>query len=170
MARENKAPSFDVARCVVIVGPTKFLLMLWDEISTAAHSGHMEIGRRLATYALLCPASGRVPPLLPIFFGSLMHTLLARIDSDKPAVQSVNVELLVAIISSSLTAVLHFEWALRSGEAQAEARNPVGQPSVALAKRLATDLKRSKSKTAETIMQRLSSAPSFVANFPMMVS
>lgn len=99
-----------------------------------------------------------------------MHTLLARIDSDKPAVQSVNVELLVAIISSSLTAVLHFEWALRSGEAQAEARNPVGQPSVALARRLATDLKRSKSKTAETIMQRLSSAPSFVANFPMMVS
>jgi len=169
-ARTGKAPSFDVARCVLVAGPTRVISILWDEVSTAAQMGSLEIGRRLATYALLCPPSGRVPPLLPLFFGSFMHTLLSRIDKDKPAEQTINIELLVAVISSSLTGILHFEWALRVGETQAEVRHPVGQPSVTIAKRLAIDLKRSKSSTADIVMQRLSSSPSFVANFPMMVS
>lgn len=169
-ARTGKAPSLDVARCVMAVGPTKVISVLWDEVSTAAQMGNLEIGRRLATYVLLCPPTGRVPPLLPLFFGSFMHTILARIDKDKPAEQTINIELLVAIISSSLTGILHFEWALRAGESQTEVRHLVGQPSVTIAKRLAVDLKRSKSSTAEIVLQRLSSSPPFVANFPMMVS
>ena len=128
----------------------------------------IEIGRRIVTYALLCPPIGREPPLLPIFFFTLMQSLLASIDGQPPAEQAIAIELLVLIIASSLTGLLQMEWALRSLDS--EMRHPVGQPSVTVARRLASDLKRSHSYTATKIMQRLSSSPSFVANFPTMVS
>lgn len=166
-ARTGKAPALDVSRCVTVVGPTRFITMLWEELSAEAQVGDIEISRRLATAALLAPPVGRVPPLLPIFFGNLMHTLLARIDKQMLTEQKINTELLVTIITSTLTGVLQIEWALRAMDLS---QHPIGQPSVAIAKRLAADLKRNTSLTAAMVMQRLSSQPTFVTNFPMMVA
>lgn len=175
-ARANKAPAFDVGRCVVVLGPTRFLRLLWDELDTATRMGELEPSKRLATYVLLCPpaavgaGAGRTPPLLPIFLGSVLHGLLARLDSRAPTEQTFGIELLVAVITSSLTGLLHLEWALRALSAELQARRYAYQSSVSVARRLATDLKRSKSGSAGVILQRLSSSPSFVANFPMMAA
>lgn len=78
----------------------------------------------------------------------------------------MNVELLVTIVSSVLTAALHLEWALHtvSGESQ----YVLGESSGTMARRLAFALKGNKdSHTSGTIAQRLTSSQSFVANFPV---
>ncbi|KAH8120455.1 mediator complex subunit Med5-domain-containing protein [Phellopilus nigrolimitatus] len=175
-SRAGKAPAFDIGRCVVVAGPTRFLRLLWDELDAAAQIGDMELSRRLASYALLCPpaavgaGAGRVPPLLPIFFGGMLHVLLARLDAQTPTEQTFGIELLVAVVTSALTGLLQIEWALRAVAADVQTERHFGQPSVTVARRLAADLKRSTSPTAVVVMQRLSSSPSFVANFPMMAA
>ncbi|KAL5518819.1 NUT1 [Sanghuangporus vaninii] len=175
-ARANKAPAFDVGRCVVVLGPTRFLRLLWDELDTATRMGELESSKRLAAYVLLAPpaavgaGAGRTPPLLPIFLSSVLHGLLSRLDSRVHAEQTFGIELLVAVIASSLTGLLHLEWALRALGAESQAQRYAYQSSVTVARRLATDLKRSRSGSAGIILQRLSSSPSFVANFPMMAA
>ncbi|KAL5495140.1 NUT1 [Sanghuangporus weigelae] len=175
-ARANKAPAFDVGRCVVVLGPTRFLRLLWDELDTATRMGELELSKRLAVYVLLAPpaavgaGAGRTPPLLPIFLSNVLHGLLSRLDSRVHTEQTFGIELLVAVITSSLTGLLHLEWALRALGAESQAQRYAYQSSVAVARRLATDLKRSRSGTAGVILQRLSSSPSFVANFPMMAA
>ena len=151
-----------------MLGPIKFLKLLWAEINGVAQLGEMESGRRLVTYVLVVPPIAREPPLLPIFLCTLMPTLLADIEKQMPAEQTISIELLVSIIASSLTGLSQMEWALRALEA--EMRYPIGQPSITIARRLAMDLKRSPSAVASVIIQRLSASPSFVANFPMMAT
>ncbi|TDL28703.1 hypothetical protein BD410DRAFT_893659 [Rickenella mellea] len=169
-ARAGKAPCFDLGRCCAVLGPTKFLRLLWQELSGAAQMGDVESSRRIATFALTCPAdfTSHLPPLLPIFLHTVLPTLLPALDSQIPPEQTLNIELLVAVISSSLTVLLQMEWAIRAVDG--EPRHPAGQPSATNARRLALDLRRSKSSTAGIITQRLSSMSSFVTNFPMMVS
>ncbi|KAI5123762.1 hypothetical protein M0805_000352 [Coniferiporia weirii] len=175
-ARAGKAPFLDVGRCVAVAGATRFLRLLWDELDSVAQMGDMEISRRLTSYVLLCPPAavgagvGRSPPLLPVFFGNVLHMLLARLDAQPPTEQTFGIELLVAIISSALTGLLQLEWALRAVAADVQAERFPYQPSVTVARRLAVDLKRSASPAASVVVQRLSSSPSFVANFPMMAS
>ncbi|EJD03833.1 uncharacterized protein FOMMEDRAFT_154950 [Fomitiporia mediterranea MF3/22] len=175
-ARAGRAPAFDVGRCVAVLGPTRFLRLLWDELDTPAKLGELEVSRRLATYVLLCPpaatgaGAGRTPPLLPIFLGSVLHGLLTRLDLKAPAEQTLGIELLVSVLTSSLTGLLHLEWALRAVGADTQIENHAYQPSVTIARRLAADLRRSKSPSAAIVIQRLSSSPSFVANFPVMAA
>lgn len=161
MASRNRKTSFiDIHQCLLILSPTRFLQLLWTELMLGATMpGNMEICRRLATYILVQPDSK--PPLLPIFMHGLVPSLLSFIDTQEPAEQTVSVELLMTIISSSLTAALHLELALSSSEA-------LGQASSAIARRLALELRsRRSSQTGKIILKRLSSSQSFVTNFPV---
>ena len=177
LARTGRAPAFDVGRCVCILGPTRFIRLLWTELESAAQLGDMELARRLATYILLCPpaevgpGAGRTPPLLPIFLTSGLQYILSRLDGLPPTEQTLGTELLVVVITSALTGLLQFEWAFRAvAPNTSAAETPSYRSSVAVGRRLAADLKRSKSPSATMILQRMTSSPSFVANFPMMTS
>jgi mediator of RNA polymerase II transcription subunit 5 len=76
------------------------------------------------------------------------------------------VELLVAVISSALTAALYIELALLS--TCKERRVVLGQPALAMARRLGEDLRRkANSPTSNVIVQRLAASSAFMANFPM---
>lgn len=178
----GKAPALDVARCVSIAGPTRFLRILWDAFDAAAAANAtqvtvvLEASRRIATYVLLAPPSTTppgappVPPLLPLFTGTFLHTLLRRLDGCSPAEHTIGIELLGAVIISVLTALLQMEWALRAVSIDLQTEYLYLQPSVSVARKLALDLKKSPSRSAAEVLQRLSSSPSFVANFPMMAA
>lgn len=164
MARAGWAPCLDVSRCILVTPPSKFLQCLWTELCVAASMGETETCTRLATFVLTTPRSSS-PPLLPLFLHNVLPSIIANIDHQQPHEQSMSVELLVAIISSVLTAALHLEWALRS--VCNEERHVLGQASAAMARRLAGDLRgRKNSPTGHSIAQRLASSQSFTANFP----
>jgi mediator of RNA polymerase II transcription subunit 5 len=164
MARTGMPPSLDVTRCIIITHPSRFLQCLWTELCGSANMGETETCTRLATFVLTTPRSQSTPPLLPIFLHNVLPSIIANIDHQQPHEQTMNAELLVAIISSVLTAALHLEWALRS--VCNEERYILGQSSSAMARRLAANLRGKNSPTARTVKQRLSSSQSFVANFP----
>lgn len=173
MARLGKAPSFDVIRCVTILGPTRFLFTFWEELDSSAQIGDLELSRRFATHVLLCFPGVSVecsPALLHIFLGSVLRKLLAQLDGYVPAKQTFGIELLVAVIASSLTYLFQIEGALRAVAADINTERVIWQSSVSVARRLASDLKRSQSPSAAAVLQRLSASPSFVANFPMMAA
>lgn len=157
-----------------MLGPAKYLRLLWAELLSALQLGSdMDLCRRIATHALTCPpinlGYSHIPPLLPIFLhGGMLHGLLKALDHQLLAEQTLNVELLVSVLTSSLTAVLQMEWALALRNVDAEMKHPMGQTSVTLARKLNADLKRSTCTSAATILQRLASTASFVANFPIM--
>ncbi|KAH7931048.1 hypothetical protein BV22DRAFT_1053726 [Leucogyrophana mollusca] len=169
LARARKAPHIDVSRCLAITPPIKFLHLFWSELSVAASLGEVETCRRIATSVLAIPrASG--PPLLPIFMHNVLPLLITTIEQQQPTEKTMNTELMVAIVSSSLTAAFHVEWALQT--VCDEHRYVLGQPSAAVARRLATNLRAQKgspSSTSSIILQRLNSSPSFVANFPAFI-
>jgi mediator of RNA polymerase II transcription subunit 5 len=122
----------------------------------------MEICQRIATFVLTIPRSSGVP-LLPIFFHLVVPSLIATIDRQQPPEQSMATELLVTVISSVLTASLHLEWAIHS--ITGATHHVLGQSSAGFTRRFAAAL-RHRSLTGQAIVQRLSSSPSFVANFP----
>jgi mediator of RNA polymerase II transcription subunit 5 len=165
MTRAGRPPSLDITRCIIITPPSKFLQYLWMELCGAANIGETETCTRLATFVLTTPRSPSTPPLLPLFLHNVLPWIIANIDHQQPHEQTMNAELLVAIMSSALTAALHLEWALRS--VCDEERYVLGQSSTAMARRLAVNLRgRKNSPTGRTIAQRLASSQSFVANFP----
>lgn len=173
VARSSKSPSFDVVRCVTVLGPTRFLFTFWEELDASAQIGDLELSRRFATHVLLCFPGASFecsPALLHIFLGSVLQKLLAQLDGYTPAKQTFGIELLVAIIASSLTYLLQIEWALRTTSADNVTERVIWQSSVSVARRLASDLKRSQSPSAAAVLQQLSASPSFVANFPMMAA
>lgn len=181
-ARTDKAPALDVARCVIIAGPSRFLRILWDafDAATAADPAQVavtvEASRRVATHVLLAPPAATppgappVPPLLPFFTGTFLHTLLKRLDGYNPTEHTIGIELLGAIIISVLTGLFQMESALRAVSVETQTEHLYLQPSVSVARKLALDLKKSPSRSAAEILQRLSTSPSFVANFPMMAA
>ncbi|KAF8843987.1 hypothetical protein BDN67DRAFT_1066405 [Paxillus ammoniavirescens] len=166
LARQHKAPRVDVGRCLTVTTPTKFLLLLWSELCVAASHGEMETCRRLATFVLITPRSG-VPPLLPLFVYNVLPILIAAVDQ-QGGDTSMNTELLVMIISTSLSAALHLEWALQT---LCNEHTVLGQASAVLARKLAADLhaRRASSITSGTILQRLGASPAFVANYPVFI-
>lgn len=169
MARSGKAPALYVERCIRIMPPSRFLHLLWSELVVSASLGEMESCRRIATFVLTMPRAASTPPLLPIFLFIVSPTLIAAIDHLQPPEQTVNLELLVAIISSVLTAALHVELAIRS--VMGEHSSVLGQPSAAIARRFAAELReRKNSHTSVTVLQRLASSQSFVANFPVFMN
>lgn len=166
IARAAKTPSIDIDRLINVTPPSKFLQLMWWELSVPASLGQMERCQRIAIFILTMPRASNMPPLLPIFLHIVLPSLIASIDRQQPSEQTMNVEFLVSIISSVLTASLHLEWGLRS--VRDEHSDDLGQSSVAMARRLAADMRiRKNSPTSQVITQRLSSSPSFIANFPM---
>lgn len=170
LARRHKAPRIDVTRCLSATSPSTFLKLLWSELSVASSLGEMETCRRLATFVLAMPRQlSSAPPLLPIFMYNVLPYLITTIDQQQATEKGMNTQLLVTIISSALTAALHIEWAVQT--VCEEQRFVLGQPSAAIARRLAADLRAQKhgSSTSATILQRLGSSPAFVTNFPVFV-
>ncbi|KAI0704950.1 hypothetical protein BC835DRAFT_1261628 [Cytidiella melzeri] len=165
-ARAGKPPFLDIDRCLYCMNPTKFLFSLWTELTLASTMGELEAPRRIATYILTTPQPARSPPLLPIFLHLVLPSLIASADQLLPPEQTMAAELLVSVISSALTSALYVEWALLS--ACKEQRVVLGQPALAMARRLGEDLRRkTNSPTSNVIIQRLATSSSFMANFPM---
>ncbi|KAJ6503472.1 hypothetical protein C8R47DRAFT_1250472 [Mycena vitilis] len=164
-ARGSKAPVLDVERCLKTCGCQKFLQMLWSELLTPANLGETDVCTRIATFALTIPRPLNSPPLLAMFLYILLPGLLATIDARQAGDQTVAIELLGSIVSSILTASLHLDLAF------SEVSRPIlGQPSIAMARRVAVDLRfqeKKQSHASKLILQRLGSSPSFVANFPI---
>ncbi|TFK91700.1 hypothetical protein K466DRAFT_573561 [Polyporus arcularius HHB13444] len=166
-ARAGRAPALDLDRCMLLCPPTKFLRMLWDQLIhlLASTVSDMEAPRRFATFVLTIPRTPRSPPLLPIFLHLILPSLVASADNLAATEQTIWVEFLVAVISSSLTGALHLEWALLT--TCGEERNVLGQSVTSMARRLAGDLKRRGNGTvAGMVLQRLTAMQPFVANFP----
>lgn len=165
LARERKGPHIDVARCLTITTPTKFLLLFWSEMCAATSLGGIETCRRLATFVLVTPRSS-APPLLPLFVHNVLPILVARIDQ-QPGDANTNIDLMVTTVSTVLSAALHLEWAIQTvcGEQKAIA----GQTSAMIARKLASDLRaqRLNSQTSAVMLKRLSGMPTFIANFPV---
>ncbi|KAF9056240.1 hypothetical protein BJ165DRAFT_1522179 [Panaeolus papilionaceus] len=178
VARSQKAPSLDVRRCLKTLSPIQFLQLLWAELlsiagsttsSTGIPGGDLEACRRISTFILTTPQEPPIHPLLPIFMHIVLPSVVIETDQLPPSEQPVRVELLVAVISSSLNAALHLEWALRS--AAGNDRLVLGETSGAMARRLAGDLKRNRrSETSKIVLKHLAASQSFVANFPVFVT
>ncbi|KAI6132767.1 mediator complex subunit Med5-domain-containing protein [Pisolithus croceorrhizus] len=145
-ARERKGPHIDVARCLTIITPTKFLLLFWSELCVAANLGEIETCRRLATFVLVTPRSG-APPLLPLFVHNVLPVLIARIDQ-QTGDANTNIDLMTVCSEQKVIA---------------------GQTSAMIARKLASDLRAQKtnSRTSAVMLQRLSGVPTFIANFPV---
>ncbi|KAH8102457.1 hypothetical protein BXZ70DRAFT_986358 [Cristinia sonorae] len=165
-ARSGKACSLDVDQCLLYMAPTKFLQVVWAELAMAISMGdQLETPRRLATYILSHPPPLNSPPLLPIFLHVVLPSIITSLDQASPAEQSMAVELLVAVISSTLTSALHVEWALLS--VCNDPKYVLGQPVSGMARRLGGDLRKNTlSQTSTVVAQRLASSQSFVTNFP----
>ncbi|KAJ7103448.1 mediator complex subunit Med5-domain-containing protein [Mycena belliarum] len=164
-ARGSKAPVLDVDRCIKTCGCEKFLRMLWSELLTPASLGEGDICTRIATFALTMPRPLGSPPLLAMFLNSLLPGLISSIDNRPVGEQTVAIELLASIVSSVLTASLHIDLAFPE-----VARPILGQSSIAMSRRVAADLQfrvKKYSSASKTILQRLGSSQSFVANFPV---
>ncbi|CAL1695433.1 unnamed protein product [Somion occarium] len=162
-AATGKAPIIDVERCLLLMPPTQFLPALYSELAAIRQ---IETPRRIATHILATPRPSSSPPLLPIFLHVTLPTLITSIDKVSPTEQAIATDLLVAIISSALTAALHTEWALVS--VCSEQRFVLGQSTTILARRLGGDLRRKagKSPMSGAIARRLASSQPFVSNFP----
>ncbi|KAF8807476.1 hypothetical protein BYT27DRAFT_7223294 [Phlegmacium glaucopus] len=169
MARSHKPPYLDVRRCIKIVPPIKFLQLFWTELVASANLGELEACKRITTFVLTTPQDSTVCPLLPIFMHIVLPSLVVRASQEQPPEQAVMVELIVVVISSVLNAALQLEWAMRS--VSGDDRLVLGQSSTAMARRLAQDLRRNRGHDVNsTILQRLASSQSFVANFPNFMS
>ncbi|KAI0788572.1 mediator complex subunit Med5-domain-containing protein [Abortiporus biennis] len=169
-AQSGKIPTIDIDRYILLMPPTSLLSCLWSEllqVSSTTMIGEIQVPKRLGTFIISYPRSPRSPPLLPIFIHVVLPNIIATVDGLIPAIQSMAVELLVSLISSSLMAALHLEYALLS--VCNDQRFVLGGQSVsALARRLGKDLRRrsSNSHTSMTVVERLASSHSFVTNFP----
>ena len=164
-ARAKKAPALDVDRCLLITTPTKFLSILWAELTVASSMGQLDVCRRIATYVLSMPRASRSPPLIPLFLHLSLPNLISSADHLLAPEQALAVELLVAVITSTLTSALYVEWALLS--VCKEKRLVLGQPALAMARRLSSDLRhKADSPTSVSIVQRLTANAPFIANFP----
>ena len=165
-ARTGNAPSLDIDCCLLYTNPITFLTTFWTVVSNAVTGpAELEACRRLATYVLSTPRSPHSPPLLPIFLHVVLPSLITLADHLTPTAHSVQVELIVGVISSALTAALFIEWALLS--VCKEQRLVLGQPALSMARRLGGDLRRrADSRTSGMIVQRLSTSQAFTTNFP----
>ncbi|CAA7266513.1 unnamed protein product [Cyclocybe aegerita] len=167
-ARSHKTPFLDVKRCLKFLPPIKFLQLLWAELQVAASLGEVEACRRIATFVLTMPQDSTVFPLLPIFLHVVLPSVIAPIERQQPPDQT-SIELVVAIVSSTLNAALHLEWAMRS--VSGDDRLVLGQSSTSMARRLALDLRSNRaSQVYRTILQQLASSQALVANFPVFKS
>ena len=191
-SQHKNPPHLDLRRCLNTLPPIKFLQILWAEVQAAANMGETEICRRIMTFVLTTPivdgkSKARHYPLLPIFLHIMLPGIIAETDGlqSSQEEQAVRIDLIVAVISSVLSAAMHVEWALRSVSIPEHHHHPssgnpqgpaavvpvLGQTSNGMARRLALDLRRNRiSEVSKIILQRLAGSHPFVANFPVFKS
>ena len=163
LIQSGKVPSLNVTACLVETSATDFLQTLWLELNLSVKSGMtVDAVKPLAVFILATPRGTLSPPLLPIFLHNVLPSLIDRPDNPMTG----DLELLIAIASSSLMAALQLERALyTTGGEQAY---PLGSSSSSMARRLAVDLRyRKNSPKGKLMAQRLTSSQTFVTNFPV---
>lgn len=163
LIQSGKAPSLNVAACLVETSATDFLQILWLELNLSIKAGMtVDAVKPLAVFILATPRGTLSPSLLPIFLHNVLPSLIDRPDNPMTG----DLELLIAIVSSSLMAALQLERALYT--TGGEQVYPLGSSSSSMARRLAVDLRyRKSSSKGRMIAQRLTSSQTFVANFPV---
>ena len=163
LIQSGKAPSLNVAACLVETSATDFLQTLWLELNLSVKAGMtVDAVKPLAVFILATPRGTLSPPLLPIFLHNVLPSLIDTSDN----LMSGDLELLIAIVSSSLMATLQLERALYT--TGGEQVCPLGSSSSSMARRLAVDLRSRKSSSqGRLIVQRLTSSQTFVTNFPV---
>ena len=161
--QSGKVSSLNVAACLVETSAADFLQTLWLELNQSVKAGMtVDAIKPLAVFILATPRSTHLPPLLPIFLHNVLPSLVDRPDNPMTG----DLELLIAITSSSLMAALQLERALYT--TGGEQVYPLGSSSSSMARRLAVDLRHRKSNSkGRLIAQRLTSSQTFVTNFPV---
>jgi mediator of RNA polymerase II transcription subunit 5 len=161
--QSGKVPSLNVAACLVETSATDFLQTFWLELNLSVKAGMtVDAIKPLAVFILATPRSTHLPPLLPIFLHNVLPSIIDRADNPMTG----DLELLIAIASSSLMAALQLERALYT--TGGEQVYPLGSSSSSMARRLAVDLRyRKSSPKGKLIAQRLTSSQTFVTNFPV---
>jgi mediator of RNA polymerase II transcription subunit 5 len=168
LLQSGKAPFLNVTACLVETSAIEFLQSLWLALNVPIKTDAIaDAAKRLAVFVLATPRASPTPPLLPIFLHNVLPSLIDRFDNPNLGqAMTGDLELLIAIISSSLMAALQLERALfmTSGEQVF----PLGSSSSAMASRLALDLRHRKSSSkGKLIAQRLTSSQTFVTSFPV---
>ncbi|KAF8271400.1 hypothetical protein EI94DRAFT_1720523 [Lactarius quietus] len=147
--QSGKVPSLNVAACLVETSGSDFLQTLWLELNLSVKAGMtVDAVKPLAVFILATPTTNSRHHYRP----------------DNP--MTGDLELLIAIASSSLMAALQLERALYT--TGGEQVYPLGSSSSSMARRLAADLRyRKSSPKGKLIAQRLTSSQTFVTNFPV---
>ena len=161
--QSGKVPSLNVTACLVETPASDFLQTLWLELNQSLKAGMtVDAIKPFAVFILVTPRSTHLPLLLPIFLHNVLPSLIDRPDNPTAG----DLELLIAIASSSLMAALQLERALYT--TGGEQVYPLGSSSSSMARRLAVDLRyRKSSSKGRLIAQRLTSSQTFVTNFPV---
>jgi mediator of RNA polymerase II transcription subunit 5 len=164
LIQSGKPPFLNVAACIAETPVTEFLHTFWLELNMSIKR---DAAKRLAIFVLATPRAPPMPPLLPIFLHNILPSLIDKFDNPNLGQAMVgDLELLIAIISSSLMAALQLERALFT--TSGEQVYPLGSSSSSMARRVALDLRhRRGSSEGKQIAQRLASSQTFVTNFPM---
>jgi mediator of RNA polymerase II transcription subunit 5 len=168
LLQSGKPPFLNVAACLVETPAIEFLQTFWLALDLPIKTdATADAAKRLAVFVLATPRASPTPPLLPIFLHNLLPSLIDRFDNPNLGqAMTGDLELLIAIISSSLMAALQLERALYT--ASGEQAFVLGSSSSVMASRLALGLRHRKSSSkGKLIAQRLTSSQTFVANFPV---
>ncbi|KAI0287026.1 hypothetical protein BGY98DRAFT_930047 [Russula aff. rugulosa BPL654] len=168
LLQSGKPPFLNVAACLAETPAIEFLQTFWLALDMPIKTdATADAAKRLAVFILATPRASPTPPLLPIFLHNLLPSLIDKFDNPNLG-QAVtgDLDLLIAIVSSSLMAALQLERALYT--ASGEQVFMLGSSSSAMASRLALGLRHRKSSSkGKLIAQRLTSSQTFVANFPV---
>jgi hypothetical protein len=161
-------PTFlDVPRCLLTSTPLHFLHSLWTELLRSAMMNGLPPSQRLAVFVLtvprvrLSPDMTRGMTLLPIFLQSTLPKIISSTDIQSS--RDLPTELLVGIISSSLTASFYLVGDPIDGQT-VDSTNAIGPLARGVAKGL--QAQQFTSMTSRTILQRLSAMPIFCTHFP----
>jgi len=168
LLQSGKPPFLNVAACLVETPAIEFLQTFWLALNMPIKTDTTaDAAKRLAVFVLGTPRASPTPPLLPIFLHNLLPSLIDKFDNPNLGQATTgDLELLIAIVSSSLMAALQLERALYT--ANSEQVFVLGSSSSVMASRLALGLRHRKSSSkGKLIAQRLTSSQTFVANFPV---
>ena len=168
LLQSGKPPFLNVAACLVETPAIEFLQTFWLALNMPIKTDvTADAAKRLAVFVLATPRASPTPPLLLIFLHNLLPSLIDKFDNPNLGqAMTGDLELLIAIVSSSLMAALQLERALFT--ASGEQVFTLGSSSSAMASRLALGLRHRKSSSkGKVIAQRLTSSQTFVANFPV---
>jgi hypothetical protein len=166
LAASGQPTFLNVHRCLLSTTPARFLQTLWTQ--SAMMSG--PACQRLVVFALtapqvrLIPGMARTTNLLPVFLQAVLPRIIVGLDLEQQPSRDSQAELLVAIITSSLTVSHCLTDNLMNGPAQ-----PVPSPAMVLARELAKGLQaeQSTSPTSQMVLQRLAAMPVFCTRFSM---